>query len=795
MPRPQDENQPASKNSLEPVSAQEKNGGLPGPVRAKDGPLVPNRSPSINNLPVSVFSPPRLPRTPDAVSLLQAFRYRWLLALSLGLLAGIIASLGTWYWLPKARTLYRAYALIRIAAAPQRVAFPTTIEDKGDFGVYRQTQAELMRSRFVLRAALNYYDKARDELLENNPQAGATLPSLKDDDPVTQKEKREQVVCWLESELKADFLGSSEILSLSLTGDNPEQIRLLINGVKDAYLKEVVEAEQADKRRELEIKTQQYNRLRKDLLAAQRGSPVGATQGAVNSKPEEQQRLMEEYEAYQKQLTQLELDLMRTRLQRKVFETKGTAAAKANVPKELIDSALDRDPLIQRYLQEAAKLEAWIVDYERIAKRPEDVEEYRSQHKLLLEKLAKQREHARPIIQKQIEGQALGAYLETEKKAKTDLEILEEEKKILNEMVESRFSQIKKISASLVPAELRKFEIERLQTITRYVGEEMEAVKVELAAPKRAVALQEAEVPPPKDPNRETKAVGMVGFGAFALVALCVSWWEFRSRRIHTTDEIAQTLNIRLLGALPALPEEVRRQPAGIDSTRHIYSQNVLQESIDGIRTLVLHEADLDSSRVFMVTSAEGQEGKTTLASHLAVSMARAGKKTLLIDGDLIRPGDHKMFDLPLGPGLSELLRGQAKSADVIRPTPAANLWMIPAGHSDRTVVQSLARDGLRKTLSQLKADFDVILIDSSPVLPVAQTLLIGKQSDAVILSVMHDRSRMPPVYAAHHRLASLGIRVLGAVFHKAKSDFYGYGYSGSRDYRYRLAPPAPVKG
>jgi Mrp family chromosome partitioning ATPase len=98
--------------------------------------------------------------------------------------------------------------------------------------------------------------------------------------------------------------------------------------------------------------------------------------------------------------------------------------------------------------------------------------------------------------------------------------------------------------------------------------------------------------------------------------------------------------------------------------------------------------------------------------------------------------------------------------------------------------------------LSQLKADFDVIIIDSSPVLPVAQTLLIGKQSDAVILSVMHDRSRMPPVYAAHHRLASLGIRVLGAVFHKAKSDFYGYGYSGSRDYRYRLAPPAaPVKG
>jgi len=718
-----------------------------------------------------------------------------MLALSLSLLAGIVAAATTWYWLPRAKTLYRAYALIRISAAPQRVAFPTTIEDKGDFGIYRQTQAELMRSRFVLRAALNYYDKAREDLLKKDPQAGTTVPSLKDDDPAREKEKREQVVFWLESELKADFLGSSEILSLSLTGDNPEQIRLLVNGIKDAYLKEVVEAEQADKQRELDIKTKQYQRLRQDLVAAQHGLPQGISQGGINLKPEEQQRLTEEYEAYQKQLTQLELDLMRARLQRKVYETKGMTAAKRNVPKEVIDASVEKDPLIQKYLQEAATLEDWIVKYERIAQRPEDVENYRSQHKHLLEKLAKQREQARPIIQKQLEGQALGAYLDTENKAKADQEILEEEKKVLNEMVESRFSQIKKMSASLVPAELRRFEIERLQTITRYVGEEMEAVKVELAAPRRAVSLQDAEVPPPKDPNRETKAVGMVGLGAFILVALCVSWWEFRSRRIHTTEEIAQTLNIRLLGALPSLPEEVRRQPAGVDSTRHIYSQNVLQESIDGIRTLVLHEADFDSSRVFMVTSAEGQEGKTTLACHLAVSMARAGKKTLLIDGDLIRPGDHKMFDQPLHPGLSELLRGQAKSADVIRPTPAANLWLIPAGHADRAIIQSLARDGLQKLLIQLKAEFDIILIDSSPVLPVAQTLLIGKQSDAVILSVMHDHSRMPPVYAAHHRLASLGIRVLGAVFHKAKSDFYGYGYSGARDYRYRLAPPVPTKG
>src|SRR5260370_40835929 len=194
-----------------------------------------------------------------------------------------------------------------------------------------------------------------------------------------------------------------------------------------------------------------------------------------------------------------------------------------------------------------------------------------------MDKVAKERAQARPIIQKQLEGQALGAYLETEKKAQIDLQLLEEEKKLLNEIVESRFNQIKKLTASLVPSELRKFEIERLQTITRYVGEEMEAVKVEMQAPLRTVSLQSAEVPPPKDPNRETKAVGMVGLGAFALVALCISWREFRSRRIHTTEEIAHTLNTRLLSTRPSVPEEGRRRPVGIDRTRPLHSQNRLQ--------------------------------------------------------------------------------------------------------------------------------------------------------------------------------------------------------------------------
>jgi capsular exopolysaccharide synthesis family protein len=773
-----------TKNALEPVAGQRPPDGGLTPGR-NGGPLAPGRLGALQSL-------PPLAKTPDAVSLLKAFRHRWILALSLSLLVGVVAAAAAWYLFPQAKPTYRAYALLRISQVAQRIVFPTNIEDKVEYPVYRQTQAELLRSRYVLRVALSEYDRLREELLQKEPERGAKLPSLKDDDPAKEKEKKEQVVHWLESELKAEFLSGSEIMSVSLTGDNPEQVRALVDAVKIAFLKEVVDREYNEKKKQAQELENLYNTCERRMLDRMRGLREEGLPPDKKLSAEEQQRLLDEFDVYQKEVTQLEMALMRKRIEKKVYENSKNPAGKPRIAPSLVEEYVAKDPTVQNLTQELARVEKIIRKYEAIAANPEDVRDYRNQYRSLKEKLAEQQKKARIDAEKELQEKALGAEFELEQKNKTETAFLEEQKKWLNEMVDSRFKELKELKTGVLDLQLRRFEIDRLQTITKYVGDEWEAVKVELRAPKRATAIQDAEVPPPKDPHRETKTVGMVGLGAFFLVALGISLWEFRSRRIHSTEEVVQTLGIRLMGAMPALPESVRRQPVAEDNTRHIFSRNLLTESIDGIRTLVLHEAGLESARVLMVTSAEGREGKTTLACHLAASIARAGKKTLLVDADLIRPGCHKMFDQPLQPGLSELLRNQVKIPDVIRPTPAPGLWIIPAGQADRTVVQALAKDGLQKVFGRLKAEFDMIIVDSSPVLPVAQTLLIGKQSDAVVMSIMHDHSRVPPVYAAHHRLTSLGIRVLGGVFHKARADYYGYGYSGSRDYRYAL--PAPAK-
>ena len=304
----------------------------------------------------------------------------------------------------------------------------------------------------------------------------------------------------------------------------------------------------------------------------------------------------------------------------------------------------------------------------------------------------------------------------------------------------------------------------------------------------------EAEKVVGKDANTALRTVGLAAVGAFCLAALGVGWWEFRSRRIHSTEELAGQLGLRMIGTVPSLPEAVRRQPIPTQG-QEMYWHSRLTEAVDSITTLLLHEASQVGARALLVTSAVGHEGKTTLACHLATSLARAGKRTLLIDGDLVHPTAHLMFSEGLEPGLSDLLRGQCNVPDVVRPTQASGLWMITAGQADSSVVQALARDAMQPLLEMLKSEYDFIIIDSSPVLPLAHALLIGKHVDAAVLAVRRDISRVMPVYAAHQRLATLGIPVLGAVFMEQNNPGYdSYTYSeGSIPGQNIPVPPAVV--
>ncbi len=213
---------------------------------------------------------------------------------------------------------------------------------------------------------------------------------------------------------------------------------------------------------------------------------------------------------------------------------------------------------------------------------------------------------------------------------------------------------------------------------------------------------------------------------------------------------------------MPALSQASQKQFTGGEDQPYDHQ---LVESIDSIRTMLLRHAGAEGTQVVMVTSAAAGEGKTTLASNLALSLARAGRRTLLVDCDLRRPGLHQLFEQTLQPGFSETVLGEVDLPDAVRPTTTdENLYLLPAGQWDREVLQELARDSVRVVFERLRQEFDFVVVDSHPILPATDSLLIGQHADAVMVSVLQGVSQSPRVYAAQQRLATLGIRIFGAV-------------------------------
>jgi capsular exopolysaccharide synthesis family protein len=313
-------------------------------------------------------------------------------------------------------------------------------------------------------------------------------------------------------------------------------------------------------------------------------------------------------------------------------------------------------------------------------------------------------------------------------------------------------------------------DIGQTEIVLKKVGDELGTLQAESPVTPRVALLEEAAPPASRKVDRQVKLAGVAGAGLFACVLLGVALLKTRGRRVYAVEDVAGGLAMGVVGTLPALPASAR---GAMPLPGHA-AQGAMTEAIDAIRTVLLHAPQSEAPRVLMVTSALGGEGRTTLATHLAASLARAWRKTLLIDADLRNPGAHRQFDLAVEPGLSEALRGEVEYEDAVRPTPVSRLWLLPAGRFDSHAVQALAQEGVRNVFERLKEEYDFIVIDTSPVLPVADALLVARHADAALFAVLRDVSRIPTVRAAHQRLAALGVRLLGAVVIGEEAQTYG---------------------
>jgi capsular exopolysaccharide synthesis family protein len=703
-----------------------------------------------------VAVPPALSSGPDLRALLRALGRRWVLAMFLGLVCAGGAAAAAWFLLSPKHTAF-AKILVKSYRPYVRSANIDTPAGQAEAEAYKKLQASELTSRFVLNDALKKDQVKRLLMIQEQPE------------PLT----------WLEGELKVDAK-EHELVTLSLAGTDPDELVAMVHGVVHSYLDEVVKKEEDDRRgrvlklqktyTEAKIKLRgKYENLR------DRSSKIGGAD--IEQLRVKQSMLLSDLGEVKRQHTGVEFELIQSRARLAAHKARKKDLHKLQVPETAVTAALEADLVAKQYLTRIALLDETIAHYEENARNPYEASllSARRARAALKRKLAARKLELKKDLQKRFAKVAQEEYRAELSRLESVIGPLAKQETDLRRKKDRMTRDADKVGASSTDIDLLRDEIRQEEDFVGKLGSHLANLELEVQAGPRVTLYQEAGLQK-VDLKRRLIATAMAPVAALVMVCFGVGWWEFRARRIQSADEVATGLGMRVVGAVPALPGPALGRLVATSDAQDVHESSLL-ESIDGIRTMLLRDASVEATRVVMVTSAVAGEGKTTLASNLATSLARAGRRTLLLDCDLRCPAAHQLFEQTLQPGLSEILLGEVDLVDAIRPTTAIEgLWLIPAGQWDREVLQALARQGLHDIFERLKDEFDFLIVDSHPVLPATDSLLVGQYADAVLLSLMRDVSQAPRVHAAYQRLTNLGIRVLGAVVNGMPTDAYEHG-------------------
>jgi tyrosine-protein kinase Etk/Wzc len=231
-----------------------------------------------------------------------------------------------------------------------------------------------------------------------------------------------------------------------------------------------------------------------------------------------------------------------------------------------------------------------------------------------------------------------------------------------------------------------------------------------------------------------------------------------------------------------------RHDPLGLISNpglKHTY----YNEAFKVLRTNLAFSGVDRKLRTFTVLSPGASEGKTLINANLALALAAAGKKVLLVDADLRKPSLHKLFKLDVGKdqGLPLLLSGQGKNLESqLRKGPVPGLWLLPCGVLAPNPSELLGSAALAKVLATLTARFDHVVFDASPVLPVTDGVILATRMDGVALLARFEQTRRVEFKRALEHLAAVKAPMLGTILNAVDLRKYSYAYGyGSRYYSY----------
>ncbi|MBM4000048.1 MAG: polysaccharide biosynthesis tyrosine autokinase [Planctomycetes bacterium] len=678
------------------------------------------------------------------------------------LLAGAAVT-AVWFVFP---LQYLGRAWVQFLSNAPRLAFNP---DKESGDLYARTQVELIRSPFVLRDVLS------------QPEV-ASLPEYRGlRDPLE----------WLTKTVQVQAVGGSELYTVGFKCPSRNSSVILANAILDSYLAK--QPEYVNQQSETTIKLledelqqrgEELKRLRENMK--QVASNLTRKDPTLIANPTDVNLIVESHgpiDELNSRLTQLEVE-QQLGLAEKATLTKmleGTTEETLSEPE--IIQAIEADAEVTRLAHQLSSLDgSRKLGEERGlgADHPQmqalRIEEQRLQG-LLTDRRTKARETvvADLAVRKRQANRAALAQVEQK------VTLAETSISMVNAQIEQEKERLIKSGDHSLEFSFARQEVIRSQEVYDRIADRVTEMKTEMRAPQRVRVMRRASDDAVTIAFRPWMFMSAAGGGAFLLPFVLAVFWENRTRHLTFSEQVAKETHLPVLAEVSRVPTRLmsgRERKLGL-------RRAMFEESIDQLRISLLLSESAKDKRVFAMVSAVSGEGKSSIASQLALSVARTSNQAvLLIDADMRAPSQHHVFGIDLTNGLAEVLAGECKAEDAIVKWDDY-VHVLPAGQLAQNPNTLLTNERMAKLFDELRTIYPYILIDCPPLLAATEAYVVAREADGAMLCVMRDVSRTLQVRKAFERLQSVGVETVGMVLSGVPTYEYAYRYGGySRYYK-----------